>query len=133
MGTTPKNNAKLSSRRKKKLGFDEWKIQHHPLAQLGINRNPHFKPIQGLFFSMDCRTTDGYGFLHGRPVVSEGILPDFSVDHGRMKPVKDAQGQRDALDDGPRQEAVKVELDGIGFDFLHFKSVDQPQGHVGDE
>ncbi len=69
----------------------------------------------------------------GTPVIPVRILPNFGVDHGRMEAVKDAEGQRDALDDGPWQEAVKVELNGIGFDFLHFKSVDEPQGHVGDE
>ena len=55
-----------------------------------------------------------------------GILPDFSVNNGRMESVKDAQGQSHALHNGPWQKTVEIELNRIGFDFLHFKCVDEP-------
>ena len=61
------------------------------------------------------------------------ILPDFSVDNSRMEAVKNAERQSDALHDGPREETVKIELDWISLHFLHLKSVNQPQRHVGDQ
>lgn len=50
-----------------------------------------------------------------------------------MEPIENAERQRDSLDDGPWQKAVEIELDGIGFDFLHLERVDEPQCHVGDQ
>ncbi len=50
-----------------------------------------------------------------------------------MEAIEDAKWYRETLNDGPRQKAIKVELNWISFDLLHFKSVDEPQGHVGDE
>ena len=55
------------------------------------------------------------------------ILPYFRVDDGRVESVEDAERQSDALHDGPREEAVKIELHWIGLHFLHLKSVDKPQ------
>ena len=66
-------------------------------------------------------------------MISIRILPNFRVDNGRVEAIKDAERQRDALDDGPRQETIKVQLHRISFHFLHFKSVDEPQSHVGDQ
>ena len=61
------------------------------------------------------------------------VFPNLGVNDGRMESVENAEGQRDALHDGPRQESVKIHLDGIGFHFLHFEGVDEPEGEVADE
>ncbi len=61
------------------------------------------------------------------------VLPNLSIDDGRMETVKDAQGQCHALHDGPGQETVEVELHRIGLHFLHLERLDEPQREVGDE
>ncbi len=66
-------------------------------------------------------------------MISIRIFPNFRINNGGMEAIKDAERQRNALNDGPWEKAVEIELDGIGFDFLHFESVDEPKGHVGDE
>lgn len=62
-----------------------------------------------------------------------GILPYFSVDDCRVESVKDAQRQRDALDNSPRKESVEIDLHGIRLHLLHLKCVDEPQSQVADE
>jgi len=78
-----------------------------------------------------CGQFDATG--HVSSIESVRVLPNLSIDDGRMETVKDAQRQCHALHDGPRQETVEVELHRIGLHFLHLERVDEPQREIGDE
>lgn len=60
-------------------------------------------------------------------------LPNFGERDGRVEPVEDAQRQSDALDDGPSEEAVELQLHRVGLHFLGLEGVDHPHGHVADQ
>ena len=50
-----------------------------------------------------------------------------------MEPVEYAEGQGQPLDDGPREETVELQLDGVRLHFLHFEGVYYPHGDVADQ
>lgn len=60
-------------------------------------------------------------------------LPYLRERDRAVEPVKDAERKRDPLHDGPREEAVEVELDRVRHHFLRLERVDHPHGQVADE
>ena len=50
-----------------------------------------------------------------------------------MEPVEDEEGQGDAGDDAPRQQAVELSLDALGDVAVGHEGVQHPQGDVGEQ
>lgn len=60
-------------------------------------------------------------------------LPYLRERDRAVEPVEDAEGERDSLHDGPREEPVEIELDRVRHHFLRLERVDHPHGQVADE
>lgn len=50
-----------------------------------------------------------------------------------MEPVEDEEGQGDAGDDAPRQQAIELSLDALGDVAVGHEGVQHPQGDVGEQ
>ena len=76
-----------------------------------------------------------YPYARGRLLEARLVagLPDLGERDGAVEPVEDAERYADPLHEGPGQEAVEVDLHGIGRDLLRLERVDDPHGDVADE
>lgn len=63
--------------------------------------------MQGGVWARRRNLCGGHSLLQARLV---GGLPDLGKCHGAVESMEDAQGQCDALDDGPGYKAVELQL-----------------------
>ncbi len=61
------------------------------------------------------------------------VLPDVGQDDGGVEAEEDAERQQQAVDHGPRAEAVEVALHRAVLDLLHLEGVHEPERDVDDE